>query len=103
MVTAARALSPAVLEKLSVQNFPTSDINENTYFLGHGAENNLRLSAAGNLPRRAAGKLSLAHFMSDYCVPIRHAEHWLAAKRKEYGALLPLPSAGMRPSPRWTR
>ena len=100
MLNAAKNLSPVVLEKLAATKFPNSYIYENKHFIGQGAADaNLRLTERGQLAvieiaasDIAEGKqMSLEYFRTDYCIPIRVAEHWVAAKRRDFGALADLP------------
>ncbi len=36
--------------------------------------------------------LSMTVFRDEYCAPVRHAEQWIASKKKEFGKLAELPA-----------
>ena len=95
MIMCAMGLNEAIAVKLKELEVPNFYINENPYFLGHGANAVKKLSDAGRMTAldllkdgidNGAG-LSADVFMNEYCAPLKHAEKWVALKRKQYGAV----------------
>ena len=99
MVTAAKSMSPAVLALLAKSTIPNSHINENKFFMGSGGDVGKKLTDKGKMAviemadsDLLEGKaISKTSFASDYCTPVRHAEVWLATKRRDFGKLAELP------------
>jgi len=96
MVRAAQALSPSVLQHLAASALPPSWIHDNKYFLGAGADANKKMSdeflqaviqiASADVVDGKA--MSAGSFQAEYCAPLRHAEAWLVARRREFGEKL---------------
>lgn len=96
MVRAAQALSPATLALLAESGLPPTWVHENKYFLGSGPDAGKKLSepfmravievAAAD---RAEDKpISANSFQGEYCAPMRHAQAWLSARRRDFGEKL---------------
>ena len=93
MVSCAQSLDKAVLEALSKAAIPNSWIFENKYFLGHGADASMRMSKSTQICVIGIGQEDLESgtacswktFRDETCMAYRHAELWLASKRKVSG------------------
>ena len=100
MVMAAQTQRQDVLKKLADNDVPNSWISDNKFFMGQGADLGKRLSHEGRMEvidvmveDRAMGKgLSKEVFQNEYCLPMKGAESWIAAKRKEFGKFSDIPA-----------
>lgn len=101
MLVAAQTLPDAVLLKLEEYSVPNSYIYDNVFFVGHGPNAGKSLSEEGRLAvleifEEEVGSKGLAFskktFESDVCAPLKHAEVWLRARRREFGSLTESPS-----------
>ena len=100
ILVAAQTLPPSVLDLLDRLGVPNSYINENPYYVGHGKDNAKRLSddwrlaVAGCYGEEASKGIGFSKesFLSELCVPAKHAENWVKARRREFGALAESPA-----------
>ena len=100
MVLAAETLPDAILKRADDAGIPNSYIYDNKYFSGQNQDKVKRLGDKGRLSCLdiyeedvlQGGKFSVKSFTEEVCAPMRHAEQWIASKKKQYGALAASPS-----------
>lgn len=91
MVSAAKFLSPAILNQLGESSVPSGYIHDNKYFLGGDTHRRMSepwQSAAITLASadiQDGRPMSTSSFLNDYCSPLKHAESWTLSKRREFG------------------
>jgi len=100
MIVAAQTMTEKVLEALEECAVPNSYIYENIFFVGQGADAQKRLSEESRIKciemlhdsSQSGQGMSAKVFVEEYCLPIWHAERWVAQKQREFGKLASLPA-----------
>ena len=100
MILAAETLPESILKRAEDTGIPNSYIYDNKYFSGQNQDKAKRLGDKGRLACLdiyeedilQGGKFSVKSFTDEVCAPMRHAEQWIASKKKQYGALAASPS-----------
>ena len=96
MMQVAMTLTPQICKLAGELEIPNSYINENPYFVGHGASVGKRLSTDFRMKalkmlgddKELGRGLSPKVFQEDYCSPLLKAEKWLQQLKKQFGTHL---------------
>ena len=100
MVIAAQTLPPPVLNRLVAAAVPNSYIQENPYFVGHGATatkilpTDWRLAVINWFEEDTACQSGMSRkvFELEYCAAAKYCERWLAQVRRDFGKLADSPA-----------
>ena len=92
-IVCAQTLSASVLETLAKENIPNKWICENKYFVGQGVDASKRLSELSQSlvlsllanDKHTTKAINAEVVQSEYCLPAKAAENWLARKKQQFG------------------